>query len=134
MSETRRLRPFTESAREGRRPRLRQLGEERFRVLQIGGVEPLSEPAVNRRQQFKGLGAVALVAPEPGEAHRGAQFVASRALLSGDREGGAERILGLRWIRIWRATGELAAQTMNFCVPALRAGDGRLCQCVVQGG
>jgi hypothetical protein len=23
---------------------------------------------------------------------------------------------------------------MNFCVPALLAGDGRFCQCVVQGG
>jgi hypothetical protein len=31
-------------------------------------------------------------------------------------------------------TGELAAQAMNFCVPALLAGDGRCCQCVVQGG
>jgi hypothetical protein len=28
----------------------------------------------------------------------------------------------------------LAAQAMNFCVPAPLAGDGRSCQCVVQGG
>jgi len=83
----RRLRPFTESAREGQRPRLRQFGEERFRVLQIGGVEPLSEPAVNRRQQFKGLGALALVAPEPGEVHRGAHFRQLGALAPGDPRG-----------------------------------------------
>ena len=78
----------------------------------------------------------ALHAPQPGEARGGAQFVASRALLAGDREGGAERVLGLGWIGIWQATGELAqpAQAMNFCVPALLAGDGRLGQCVVQGG
>jgi hypothetical protein len=30
--------------------------------------------------------------------------------------------------------GELAAQAMNFCIPAPLAGDGGVCQCVVQGG
>src|SRR5215472_11457721 len=95
MSETRRLRPFTESAREGRRPRLRQLGEEPFRVLQIDGVEPLSEPAVNRRQQFNGLGTLALVAPEPGEAHRGAHFPQLGALAPGYFECGEKALFGL---------------------------------------
>jgi hypothetical protein len=55
-------------------------------------------------------------------------------LLAGDREGGAERILGLRRIGIWQASGELAAEAMNFCVPAPHAGDGRSCPCIVQGG
>ena len=36
------------------------------------------------------FGAPALLAPEAGEARGGAQFVAPRALLAGDREGGAE--------------------------------------------
>jgi len=76
----------------------------------------------------------ALLAPQPGEARGGAQFVASRALLAGDREGGAERVLGLGWIGVWQAAGELAAQSMNFCVPAPHAGEGRLCQCVLQDG
>jgi hypothetical protein len=52
-------------------------------------------------------------------------------VLAGDRQGGAERVLGLGWIRIWQPSGKLAAQSVNFCVPAPR---GRFCQCVVQGG
>jgi hypothetical protein len=55
-------------------------------------------------------------------------------LLAGDCEGGAERILGLRWIGICQTAGELAAQSMNFGVPACLAGAGRFCQCIVQGG
>jgi hypothetical protein len=50
------------------------------------------------------------------------------------RSRGAERVLGLRWIGVRQATGELAAQAMNFRVPALHAEGDRLCQCVVQGG
>jgi len=74
----------------------------------------------------------ALLAPQPGEARGGAQFVASRALLAGDREGGAERVLGLRRIGVRQATGEVAAQAMNFRVPT-HARDRRCCQCVIQG-
>ena len=80
------------------------------------------------------LAPLVLLAPQPGEAHGGAQFVAPCALLAGDREGGAERLLDLRRIGIWQPAGELAAQAMNFCIPAPLAGDGRLCLCVVQGG
>jgi hypothetical protein len=43
-------------------------------------------------------------------------------VLAGDRKGGAERVLGLRWIGIWETAGELVARAMNFCIPALRAG------------
>jgi hypothetical protein len=43
-----------------------ELVEERLGVLQIGGVEALGEPAVDRREQVVGLGAFALIAPEPG--------------------------------------------------------------------
>jgi len=35
---------------------------------------------------------------------------------------------------MWQAKGELAAQALNFCVPALRAGDGDFCQCLVPSG
>src|SRR6516164_6449750 len=102
-----------------------QLVEQRLGFFQIGGIEAFSKPAVDRREQVARLGAPPLLAPQPGEACGGAQFVAPRALLVGDRQGGAERLLGLRWIGIWQATGELAAQAMNFCVPALHAEDGR---------
>ena len=43
--------------------------EERLRFLQIARVKPLSEPAVNRSQQFARLLHLALVAPETCEAH-----------------------------------------------------------------
>jgi hypothetical protein len=126
-------RPRNYSAISITNPALYQLGEEFCGVFQIGGVEALGEPAVDGRKKFARLGPPALLAPEAGEARRGAQFVAPRALLSGYRQGGAERVLGLRRIGIWQPTGELAAQAMNFCVIAPRAGDGRCCQCVIQG-
>jgi hypothetical protein len=52
----------------------RQLVEQRLRFFQIGGVEALGEPAINRGEQIAGLGAPALVAPQPREACRGTQF------------------------------------------------------------
>src|SRR6516162_5633559 len=111
-----------------------ELVEQRLCLFEIGGVEAFGEPAVDRCEQIASFAVAALVAAQPGEARGGAQFVAPCALLAGNREGGAERILGLRWIGVWQASGELAAQAMNFCVPAPLAGGGRLCQCVVQRG
>ena len=84
--------------------------EQRLRFSQVRGVEALGEPAVEGREQVARLAPSALLAPQPGEARGGAQFVAPRALLAGDREGGAERVLDLGRIGIWQATGELAAQ------------------------
>ena len=78
----------------------RELVEQRFCVSQVERVEALGEPAVDGREGIAGLGAPALVAAKPGEARGSAQFVAACALLAGDREGGAERILGLRRIGI----------------------------------
>jgi hypothetical protein len=40
-----------------------ELVEQRLSVLQISGVEALGEPAVDRREQVKGLGAPALLRP-----------------------------------------------------------------------
>src|SRR5262249_1758597 len=117
-----------------RRRRLPQLLQQRLCLFKIGGIEALGKPPVDRREKVARLGKAALVAAQSGEACSGAQFGAARALLAGDREGGAERVLGLRWIGVSQPTSELAAQAMNLCVPAPDAGDGRLCQCVVQGG
>ena len=114
--------------------RLRQLVEQRLGVFQIGGVEAFGEPAVDRREQLACLATPALLAPQPGEARGGAQFLAASALLAGDREGGAKRLLGLRRIGKWQPTYELTAQAMNFCAPAPHAGGGRFCQCIVQSG
>jgi hypothetical protein len=41
----------------------RQFVEQRRRFFQIGGVEPLGEPAVDRREKIAGFGAPALLPP-----------------------------------------------------------------------
>ena len=64
----------------------RQLVEQRLRLFQIGGVEALGEPAVDRREQFARFGPPALFAPQPGEARRGAQFLGFRLLPSRDAQ------------------------------------------------
>src|SRR6202035_1457538 len=88
----------------------RQLVEQPLGVFQVGGVEAFGERAVDGREQVARLALPALLAPQPGEARRSAQFVAPSALLAGDRQGGAERVLGLGWIGVWQPNGELAAQ------------------------
>jgi hypothetical protein len=55
--------------------------------LQIGRIEALGEPVVDRAEQFVCLGPPALVAPQPGEAHRGAQLPQPCALVAADRQG-----------------------------------------------
>src|SRR6476660_1430533 len=60
---------------------LRKFREQRFRFLQIARVEPFSEPAVNRSQQFASLLQLPLIAPKPREACGGAKFQQERTLL-----------------------------------------------------
>jgi hypothetical protein len=63
---------------------LRQLIEQRLCFVEIGGVEALGEPAVDRREKVAGFGVAALVAAQPGEACGGAQFPELGPLLLGD--------------------------------------------------
>ena len=53
---------------------LRQRRQQRFGVLQVSRIEPLGEPPVDRGEEIAGLLALALVAPEAGEAGGGAEF------------------------------------------------------------
>src|SRR5271165_38683 len=46
----------------------RQFGEQRLRLFQIGRIEALGEPAVDRCEEITGFGPPALLAPQPGEA------------------------------------------------------------------
>jgi hypothetical protein len=48
--------------------------EQRLGLFQIGSVETLGEPAVDRREKVAGFSLAALVAAEPSEARGGAQF------------------------------------------------------------
>jgi hypothetical protein len=51
-----------------------QLIEQRLRLLQIARVEAFGEPAVDRSEQIASVISLVLLAPEPGRAHRGAEF------------------------------------------------------------
>ena len=68
----------------------RQLLEQRLRLLQIARIKALSEPPVNRSQQFARLLRLTLVTPEAREAHGGAEFPGFGLLLTGDGEGALE--------------------------------------------
>ena len=66
---------------------LRQLIKQRFGVLQVSGVKPLGEPAVDRYQQLVGFCALALPLPQARQAGSGAEFPRPGLLLAGYRQG-----------------------------------------------
>src|SRR6266851_902942 len=70
-----------------------ELIEQRLRLFQIGRVEALGEPAVERCEKIAGFGVKALVAAEPGEARGCAQFPELGLLLLGDAQGYAIEFL-----------------------------------------
>ena len=63
-----------------------QFIEQFLGFLQIPRVEALSEPAVNRSQQFARLLHLALVAPEPCEARSGARFAPLAKFMRGESD------------------------------------------------
>src|SRR5262249_15562123 len=95
----------------------RQLLQQRLRLLQIERTKPLRKPPVNRRQQFTRLLRLALVAPEPGEAHGGAEFPGFGLLLTGDCEGALEVSLSFGCIRIRREQCDFAAASVDLSLP-----------------
>ena len=69
----------THPALEGRQARsagvaLRQHLQQCLGLLQIGGVKALGEPGVDRCQQLTGFDALALLLPQPTQAHGGSQL------------------------------------------------------------
>src|SRR5215510_10399754 len=61
-----------------------QLLQQRFRLLQIFGVKPLCEPAVDFRQHLPRFVLLALLLPEPDKARGGAEFRRLRLLSAGN--------------------------------------------------
>jgi hypothetical protein len=51
-----------------------QFIEQRLRLLQIERIEAFGEPALDRSEKLASLFPLALIAPEPRHAHRGAEF------------------------------------------------------------
>src|SRR6516162_3232408 len=68
--------------------------QQRLCLFEIGHVEALGEPAVDRREEVAGFSASALVAAQPGEARGGAQLPEFGLLLPGDAQGFAVKVLG----------------------------------------
>ena len=79
---------------------LRQLVHQHFRFPQIARAKPLSEPPVQRSQQFARLLQLALVAPEACEAHGGAEFPGFGLLLASDSKCAIKMLFC--FFRIWR--------------------------------
>jgi hypothetical protein len=52
----------------------REFVEQRFRFLQVTGVEALGKPVIDRGEQSASLGLLALIAPESGETDGGPQL------------------------------------------------------------
>src|SRR5215813_11353040 len=71
-----------------------QLVQQSLRLFQIGCVEALSEPAVDRSEEVAGFGAAAVVAEQTREAGGGTQFPHLGFLLLGDPERFAIQLLG----------------------------------------
>src|SRR5262245_34329721 len=66
---------------------LRQRLQQRFGLLQVSGVKALAEPVVDGRQERTGVVALALLLPQPTQAHPRPQLQRLRLLAAGNVEG-----------------------------------------------
>jgi len=95
----------------------RQLFEQRFGVLHVGGIEALGEPAIHRCEQLACLALPALLAPKPREAHRGAQLKRFRLLFSRNRNRLAVELLSGAPVVIRPCCHEVALDTQQSSPP-----------------
>jgi len=70
-----------------------QFFNQRFRLLQVFCVKPLSEPAVDLGQQLPGFVLLALFLPQPTQTHHRSQLQRLRLLLAGNLDGLQEALL-----------------------------------------
>jgi hypothetical protein len=73
-----------------------QLVEQCLGIPEVGAVEALGEPAIDRQEKVRCLGTLALVSPKPGEAGRGAELPKLGPLLAGESDG-AEKAIRMTW-------------------------------------
>ena len=99
-----------------------ELVEQRLRVLEIGGVEALGEPAVDWREQVAGLSALALMRPQPGEAGRGAEFPGSGALRASAFKTANKLPFSLRPLGCRSPQQQLTALVRSDCFKGFMAG------------
>src|SRR5215472_5297252 len=77
----------------------RELLQQGPRLLEVGGVKALGEPAVNRREQFAGFIPLALLLPQPTQAHGRAQLQRLHLLATSGIEGLVKTGFGLLHLR-----------------------------------
>src|SRR5439155_13444447 len=92
------------------------LYEQRLRLFQIGGVEAIGKPAVNRREEIARFGPPALLAPQPGEAGRSAQLIGLGLLPARDAQRLLEGALG--FFEPVETQQRDAFEAMKFRLPA----------------
>src|SRR4029453_2048365 len=96
---------------------LRQSIEQRLGLLQIHGVEPFGEPAIERRQQLVRFVPLALLLPEATEAHGGPQLQRFGLLAAGDVQGPLQPGFCLRLWRPRLPQEQDAPQATDFRFP-----------------
>ena len=84
---------------------------------QIERVEAFREPAIDRSEQFASLLPLPLIAPEPREAHRRAQFQGLRLLFTRDGECTLKILFSFRRIRLGRLKRDFAGNAMEIGLP-----------------
>src|SRR6185312_268403 len=92
----------------------RQLVEQRLSILQVECVEALSEPAVDRSEQFASLLRLALVAPEASEAYRRAQLPRFCLLLTRNCECVIKILLCFFGVRLARLECDFPGNAMHL--------------------
>jgi hypothetical protein len=83
-------------------------------LLQIEGVEPLTEPAVDRGEKIASLLPLALIAPESCHTHRRAQFPGFCLLLARNCEGAVEIRFRFRRIRLRQLECDFPGNAMDL--------------------
>src|SRR5262249_59454154 len=96
-----------------------QLLQQGLGLLQVERVEAFGEPAVYWREKIARFGPPALLAPQTGEAHRGAQLIGLRLLPARDTDRLFESVLAL--IKPVEAGQRDAFQAMKIRIPLTMA-------------
>ena len=95
-------------------------------LLQIGGIKTLPEPTVDRGEQRLRLGALALLLPEPRQAHGGPELQGFRLLTAGHRErlvqrclnsGPVRQVVCERWLLVLDLQQQFPLEPMQLCLP-----------------
>src|SRR5262245_264825 len=94
----------------------RQLLQERLGVLQVSGVKPFGEPAIDRGQQRAGLVPRALLLPQPAQAQRRPQLQRPGVLATGHGEGLTKTLLPChhRFVSVTSLEQQLPFEPIQF--------------------